>query len=105
MDLTKAPDLKKIYNFLNTTPPVFDLSRGLSFKQLSDGLRKGTNRNQGLCVNVYDNGKLVEGSPFASYAKAALALGNVNISSIISKKIGTNKLYKKRYLFVSVKTK
>jgi len=46
----------------------------------------GTGRNQGLCVNIYENGKLIEGSPFASCAKAALALGNVNLSSTVSRK-------------------
>jgi hypothetical protein len=52
-------------------------------------------------VNVYDNGELVEGSPFSSYTQAALALGNINISSVISKKIDTDKLYKGRYRFES----
>lgn len=44
-------------------------------------LKKG---HSGFGVNVYDNGKLLEGSPFSSYTQAALALGNV--SSAISKK-------------------
>ncbi len=30
--------------------------------------------------------KLVKGSPFSSYTQAALAMGNINISSVISKK-------------------
>ena len=54
---------------------------------------------------MYDNGKLVEGSPFSSYTQAALALGNINISSVISKKIDTGgvpgKLYKQRFKFES----
>ena len=43
-------------------------------------------RNVGFCVNVYDYDKLVKGSPFCSYTQAALAMGNINISSVISKK-------------------
>ena len=50
---------------------------------------------------MYYNGKLVKGSPFSSYTQAALALGNINISSVISKKIDTDKLYKQRYKFES----
>lgn len=56
---------------------------------------------QRVGVNVYDNGKLVQGSPFSSYTQAALALGNINVSSVISKKIDTDKLYKGRYKFES----
>lgn len=52
-------------------------------------------------VNVYDKGVLLKGSPFPSYTKAALALGNINISSIISKKIDTDKFYKQRFKFES----
>lgn len=39
------------------------------------------NKGGSVGYNVYDNNKLIEGSPFSSYTKAALALGNVNISS------------------------
>ena len=96
--------MKNIYNFLNSTPPVFDLTTGLSFKELSNAYRKGTNTNKGFCVNVYDKGKLVEGSPFSSYKEAAsIVLGSTKYSSMISAKIDTKKLYKKRYLFESVK--
>ena len=61
-------------------------------------LKKG---NSGFGVNVYDNGRLLEGSPFSSYTQAALALSNVNVSSVISNKIDTDKLYKGRYKFES----
>ena len=40
----------------------------------------------GYGVNVFDIGKLVEYSTFSSYIKAALALGNINIFSVIYKK-------------------
>ena len=45
--------------------------------------------------------KLVKGSPFSSYTQAELAMGNINISSVISKKIETGKLYKQRFKFYS----
>lgn len=90
---------KKIHEILNK-PPIFDLSSGLSYKSLSD-LKVSKKGHSGFGVNVYDNGKLVVGSPFSSYTQAALALGNINVSSVISKKIDTDKLYKGRYQFES----
>jgi len=98
--VAKAPNLNQIHEILNK-PPIFDLSSGLSYKALSDMIKVSKKGNIGFGVNVYDNGKLVVGSPFSSYTQAALALGNVNISSVISKKINTDKLYKGRYLFES----
>jgi hypothetical protein len=95
-----APDIKIIYELLNS-PPVFDLSSGLSYKALSDIVKVNNKGNSGYGVNVYDNGVLVQGSPFSSYTQAAIALGNINISSAISKKIDTDKLYKGRYRFES----
>lgn len=96
----KAPDLNKIKELLNN-PPIYDLSSGLSYKAISDIIKVSKKGHSGFGVNVYDNGKLVEGSPFSSYTQAALALGNINISSVISKKIDTDKLYKERYKFES----
>lgn len=94
--VAEVPNLKKIHEFLNK-PPVFDLSSGLSYKSLSDIIKVSKKAPSGFAVNVYDNGELVVGSPFSSYTQAALALGNINVSSVISKKIDTDKLYKGRY--------
>ena len=98
--LNQVPNIKIIYELLNS-PPVFDLSSGLSYKALSDIVKVNNKGNTGYGVNVYDNGVLVQGSPFSSYTQAAIALGNINISSAISKKIDTDKLYKGRYRFES----
>ncbi len=98
--VAEAPNLNKINEILNN-PPIFDLSSGLSYKALSDIVKVSKKGHSGFGVNVYDNGKLVEGSPFSSYTQAALALGNINVSSVISKKIDTDKLYKGRYKFES----
>lgn len=98
--IEKSPDIIKIKELLNN-PPIYDLSSGLSYKALSDIVKVLKKGHLGFGVNVYDKGKLIEGSPFKSYTQAALALGNINISSVISKKIDTGKLYKERYLFES----
>ena len=98
--VAEAKSLNKINEILNK-PPVFDLSSGLSYKALSDLVKVSKKGNSGFGVNVDDNGRLLEGYPFSSYTQAALALGNVNVSSVISKKIDTDKLYKGRYKFES----
>jgi hypothetical protein len=83
------------------TPPIFNLTSGLAYKTLSDLAKTEKGGPRGYGVNVYDGGELLKGSPFPSYTKAALAMGNINISSVISKKIDTNKLYKRRFKFES----
>lgn len=100
LELKQVPNMKNIYDLLNS-PPLFDLSSGLSYKALSDIVKVNNKGNLGYGVNVYNNGVLVQGSPFSSYTQAAIALGNINISSVISKKINTDKLYKGRYRFES----
>lgn len=100
MVLNQSPDIKIINSLLNSSP-VFDLYSGLSYKTLSDFVKVKNKGNLGYAVNVYDRGVLVKGSSFSSYTQAAIALGNSNISSVISKIIDTNLLYKGRYRFES----
>lgn len=100
IELNQAPNLKNIYALLNSSP-VYDLSSGLSYKAFSDIVKIKNKGNSGYGVNVYDKGVLVKGSPFSSYTQAAIALGNINISSAISKKIDTDNFYKGRYKFES----
>ena len=98
--IAEEPNIKQIKLLLNN-PPVFDLASGLSYKALSDLVKVSKKGHSGFGVNVYDNGVLVPGSPFSSYTQAALALGNINFSSSISKKIDTDRLFKGRYKFES----
>lgn len=100
LEKAKEPNMTDIKHLLDS-PPVFDLSSGLSYKTLSDLTKTKKDGNLGYAVNVYDNGKLLKGSSFPSFTKAALALDNKNISSVISKYINTNKLYLKRFSFES----
>lgn len=100
LNVKKEPGSAIIDNVL-ASPPVFDLASGLPFKYYSDLVKKTKGGNEGYAVNVYDNEKLLEGSPFSSYTQAAIAMGNINISSAISKKIDTGKLYKQRFKFES----
>jgi hypothetical protein len=98
--MAKAPNMEGIAKLLKT-PPIFDLTSGLAYKNFSDLAKTEKGGHGGYGVNVYDGGELLKGSPFPSYTKAALAMGNINISSVISKKIDTNKLYKQRFKFES----
>ena len=54
-------------------------------------------------VWVYDNGKLVIGSPFDSYAEAQTAIGISRTSVAVRRNIDTGKLYLQRYSFYSNK--
>lgn len=52
-------------------------------------------------VYVYDNGQLVEGSPFKTQPAALTAIGINTRSSAIKRNIDTNKKYLNRYTFYS----
>jgi hypothetical protein len=52
-------------------------------------------------VWVYDNGDLVIGSPFESYAEAQAAIGIPRTSVAVRRNIDTGKLYLQRYSFYS----
>lgn len=54
-------------------------------------------------VWVYDNGALVTGSPFMSYAAAQEAIGISRTSVAVRRNIDTNKAYLGRYKFYSTK--
>ena len=54
-------------------------------------------------VWVYDSGKLVTGSPFASYSEAQHAIGISRTSVAVRRNVDTGKLYLQRYLFYSNK--
>lgn len=63
--VVEAPSLNKINEILNK-PPIFDLYSGLSYKVLSDLVKVSKKSNLGFGVNIYNNGKLLEGSLFSS---------------------------------------
>lgn len=76
-------DINKIFDL----PPVYDLASGLSYKAYSDIIKINKGGQSGYGVNVYDKGKLVEGSPFSSYTLKLRfnALGNINFCNIKTK--------------------
>ena len=93
------PSLETINNVLSLDLPI-KLTPDMNHLILSQTFAKLVTSRQ---VWVYDNGKLVIGSPFTSYAKAQLAIGIPKYSVAIRRNIDTGKLYLKRYSFYSNK--
>jgi hypothetical protein len=52
-------------------------------------------------IYIYENGKLIKGSPFNSYSSAHQALGLKSTSNTCNRYIDTNRLYKSKYIFTS----
>lgn len=52
-------------------------------------------------IYVYDNGKLVSGSPFSSQPDALVAIGESKRSSAVKRNIDTGKAFKSRFTFYS----
>jgi hypothetical protein len=68
----------------------------------SDNVRKYgiLNRSKNpKTVYIYDEGKLINGSPFASFSEAHKALGLKPSSNTCNRYIDTGRLYKSKYLF------
>jgi len=54
-------------------------------------------------IFIYENGKLIKGSPFNSYSSAHKALGLKSTSNTCNRYLDTNRLYKSKYIFTSTK--
>lgn len=52
-------------------------------------------------IYIYENGKLIKGSPFNSYSEAHKALGLKSTSNTCNRYLDTNRLYKSKYIFTS----
>jgi hypothetical protein len=52
-------------------------------------------------IYIYENGKLIKGSPFNSYSSAHKALGLKSTSNTCNRYLDTNRLYKSKYIFTS----
>ncbi|KAG0122699.1 hypothetical protein HOY82DRAFT_641443 [Tuber indicum] len=52
-------------------------------------------------IYIYENGKLIKGSPFNSYSTTHKALGLKSTSNTCNRYLDTNRLYKSKYIFTS----
>lgn len=91
-------DVEKVFQQQKNQPPIQeDL---LNFKPHIE-LVKVITSTKGKLVDVYENGILVQGSPFSSYREAQLALGLNPDHVIIGRYIDTGKIYQGKYTFIS----
>ena len=91
------PNIETINKVLSINLPV-KLTPDMKHLILSQSFARLVKSRQ---VWAYDNGKLVKGSPFSSYAEAQVAIGLGRESVAIRRNIDTGKLYLKRYSFYS----
>ncbi|KAJ3213411.1 hypothetical protein HK099_007407 [Clydaea vesicula] len=52
-------------------------------------------------IYIYENGKLIKGSPFSSFSNAHKALGLKSTSNTCNRYLDTNRLYKSKFIFTS----
>lgn len=100
----KGPIAEPKYNSIYTlidNKSVFDLSKGLSHEEnvRIETIAKGGHK--GYLVYAYENGKLISGSPFNSYAKVQELIGLKPSSRIVSRYIDSGKQYRNIYSFFS----
>lgn len=50
---------------------------------------------------IYENGKLIKGSPFNTFSEAHKALGLKSTSNTYNRYLDTNRVYKNKYIFTS----
>jgi len=81
--------------------PPFDLKLNIPH---TENVRKYSiaNRSENpKIVYIYEDNKMVDGSPFASFSSAHKALGLKPSSNTCNRYIDTNRLYKNKYIFTS----
>jgi hypothetical protein len=93
----KLIELDQINEVLSIDLPV-KLTPEMNHLVLSQRFAKLTTSR---LVWVYDNGKLITGSPFVNYAEAQSAIGISRKSVAVRRNIDTGKLYLQRYSFYS----
>lgn len=78
-----------------------DINKDIDHNRNSRLLIKELRSNNRYRVYIYENSKLLEGSPFKSYAEAHRVLGLNGSSRICYRYLDTGKLYKNKYLITS----
>ena len=69
-----APDMKEFADLFRN-PPLYNLVPGMSHTEISQAYARSKGGRGGFKVYVYENGVLVDGSPFPSYNAAKRVLG------------------------------
>jgi hypothetical protein len=95
-----TPPSTDLINEVLSSSPLVELTQGMTHIQLARA-RVTAKGKSSYTVYVFDNGVLVEGSPFNSYADAQEAIGVPRTSRAISRNLDSGKLYRGRYTFWS----
>lgn len=94
-------DIFKRYNAILLMAPPFNVVANIPHVDNVRKFRLENESNIPKTVYIYENGNLIEGSPFNSYSDAHKALGLKPSSNTCNRYIDTNRLYKSKYIFTS----
>lgn len=97
----KLEDIFNRYQTILLTDSPFNIKDNIPHV---DNVRKFLLENKSnlpKTIYIYENGKLIKGSPFNSYGNAHKALGLKSTSNTCNRYIDTNRLYKSKYIFTS----
>lgn len=95
---TIIADIFNRYESILLINPPFDIDKNIPHV---DNVRKFTIENKPKTIYIYEDGKLITGSPFNSYSSAHQGLGLKSTSNTCNRYIDTNRLYKSKYIFTS----
>lgn len=94
-------DIFKRYKAISLTDSPFNVGVNIPHVDNVRKFRLENDSNKPKTVYIYENGKLIEGSPFNSFSTAHKALGLKSSSNTCNRYIDTNRLYKSKYIFTS----
>lgn len=97
----KNPPVPVIDMTLFDTPLPVTLTPDMTHAQLAHAFAILTKRDKNRTIWVYDNGLLVEGSPFSTNAAAAVGAGQKRQSKCVERFLNTGKLFLNRYEFTT----
>lgn len=81
--------------------PPFDISSNISHLNNVRNYDRLNKSKSPKTIYIYENGNLIDGSPFASFSEAHRALGLKSSSNTCNRYIDTNRFYKSKYLLSS----
>jgi hypothetical protein len=97
----KIEDIFNRYEAILLINPPFNIKDNISHVDNVRKFRLDNKSDLPKTIFIYENGKLIKGSPFNSYSEAHKALGLKSTSNTCNRYLDTNKFYKSKYIFTS----
>ena len=97
----KIEDIFNRFQVILTIDPPFIVKDNIPHV---DNVRKFRSENKSdlpKTIYIYENDKLIKGSPFNSYSDAHKALGLKSTSNTCNRYLDTNRIYKSKYILTS----